>query len=218
MGDQLQIQFTGSEIELLSGVDIYDLDLFDTTPDTIKTIHNHGGYVICYLNAGAWEDWRPDADQYPAKILGKDYTGWPGEKWVDIRDMDQLERILSARTALCQQKGFDGIEPDNLDGFQNETGFPISAEDQIAFNRWLAGLAHSYNLSIGLKNDPDQIELLESDFDFLIMEECFQYAWCDNAAPFLQSANRFMPLNIQIKRHRSPHIVLIPKSLEFPFF
>ncbi len=98
--------------------------------------------------------------------------------------MDQLERILSARTALCQQKGFDGIEPDNLDGFQNETGFPISAEDQIAFNRWLAGLAHSYNLSIGLKNDPDQIELLESDFDFLIMEECFQYAWCDNAAPF----------------------------------
>ena len=38
----------------------------------------------------------------------------------------------------CCDKGFDGIEPDNIDGFLNNTGFDLTYEDQLAYI-WLAG-------------------------------------------------------------------------------
>ena len=38
----------------------------------------------------------------------------------------------------CRDKGFDGIEPDNIDGFLNNTGFDLTYEDQLA-HIWLAG-------------------------------------------------------------------------------
>ncbi len=186
MGDRLQIQFAG-EFEFVKDVDIYDLDVFDTSPETIAAIHANGKHALCYINVGAWEEWRPDADQFPTSIIGADYEGWPGEKWLDIRQISQLEPILTARFDLCKDKGFDGVEPDNMDGYQNETGFLLTAEDQLTFNRWLASLAHSRGLSIGLKNDPEQMQILEPDFDFTIMEDCFQGDWCADAEPFIRN-------------------------------
>jgi hypothetical protein len=38
-----------------------------------------------------------------------------------------------------------------------------------------------------LKNDPDQMDVLEPDFDFAIMEDCFPSNWCDSARPFIQN-------------------------------
>ncbi len=186
-GDRLQIQFTGGEVALLDDVDIYDLDLFETNESVVEKIHANGARAICYINAGAWEDWRPDANTYPDRIIGREYSGWPGEKWLDIRSLESLQPILSARMDLCRQKGFDGVEPDNLDGYQNDSGFPLTAEDQLEFNRLLATLAHAKGLSIGLKNDPDQMDALSELFDFVIVEDCFQYGWCDNTRPFSQA-------------------------------
>ena len=37
----------------------------------------------------------------------------------------------------CRDKGFDGIEPDNIDGFLNDTGFDLTGVDQLAYI-WLA--------------------------------------------------------------------------------
>ncbi len=37
---------------------------------------------------------RPGADQFPAEIIGNEYEGWPGEKWLDIRPIDMLALIL----------------------------------------------------------------------------------------------------------------------------
>ena len=186
LGDRLQIQFTGLPVVLDNDTDVYDLDLFDTEIEMVRTIHKSGARAICYINAGAWEDWRPDADEYPSEIIGNNYSGWPGEKWLDIRQLDKLTPILSARLDLCKEKGFDGVEPDNLDGFQNETGFDISSPDQEKFNVWLAGQAHSRGLSIGLKNDPDQIGELVKEFDFAVTEDCLAEEWCDRALPFIR--------------------------------
>lgn len=168
-------------------VKIYDLDLFETKSEDISILHSQGKKVICYINAGAWEDWRPDADQYSEDLLGNTYEDWPGERWLDIRQVSQLEPVLTSRLDSCKQKGFDGVEPDNLDAFQTDTGFPITAEDQLRFNQWLADQAHSRGLAIGLKNDPDQIADLYSYFDFAILEDCFQYDWCDKALPFISA-------------------------------
>ena len=87
----------------------------------------------------------------------------------------------------CRDKGFDGIEPDNIDGFLNDTGFPLSYEDQLEYNIWLAETAHARGLSIGLKNDMDQIPDLLSHFDWALNEECFQYEECETLLPFIEA-------------------------------
>ena len=79
------------------------------------------------------------------------------------------------------------MEPDNVDGYQNATGFPLTAADQLRFNRWLAQEAHARGLAIGLKNDADQTPDLVADFDFALTEDCFDQGWCDLTQPFLQS-------------------------------
>lgn len=184
IGDLFQVQFAG-DFEFQDNVDLYDLDLYETPVKTINAIHSRGGHVLCYINMGAWEDWSPDAADFPPSIIGNDYEGWPGEKWLDIRQIDLLEPLISTRLDLCREKGFDGVEPDNMDGYQNDTGFSITDVEQLEFNKWLAKEAHARGLAIGLKNDPDQIQHLVHDFDFVILEDCYAEGWCKDAEPFI---------------------------------
>ena len=44
------------------------------------------------------------------------------ERWLDVRQIERLAPILTDRLELCRDKGFDAVEPDNLDGYDNETG------------------------------------------------------------------------------------------------
>jgi endo-alpha-1,4-polygalactosaminidase (GH114 family) len=173
------IQFSEEiDINSLKGT-LIDLDLFETDPQTIVSLHNQGKHVVCYLSAGSWENWRPDASEFPDEVIGSNYAGWPGEKWLDIRALDTLAPILTHRLDLCAQKGFDGVEPDNVDGYQNNTGFSLSAADQLRFNRWLAAEAHVRGLSIGLKNDPEQAADLVDHFDWALLEDCYAQNWCN---------------------------------------
>jgi hypothetical protein len=151
----------------------------------VTALHAKGRKAICYLSAGSYEDWRPDAASFPAKVLGKDYQGWAGEKWLDIRDIAALAPILGARLDLCKQKGFDAVEPDNIDGFNQDTGFTITAAQQVKFNLWLADQAHARGLSIGLKNDNDQVADLVDSFDWALTESCAVDGWCGDLKPFI---------------------------------
>jgi hypothetical protein len=135
---------------------------------------------MCYISAGSWENWRPDAKKYPATVLGKNYAGWAGERWVDIRRINALAPILRARLDLCKAKGFDGVDPDNVNSYQNNTGFALTGADQIRFNIWLANEAHGRGLAIGLKNDSEQTASLLPYFDWLLTEDCFAQGWCAN--------------------------------------
>ena len=76
------------------------------------------------------------------------------------------------------------IEPDNVDGYSNNSGFPLTAQDQLAYNTFLANAAHARGLSVGLKNDLDQVTALQPLFDWALNEQCFQYAECDMLIPF----------------------------------
>lgn len=181
-----QIQYAG-EIDLTLDVDVYDLDLFETSTVDIEALHTREIRVVCYLNAGAWEDWRPDSSDFPEALLGWDYTGWPGERWLDIRQMDILKVLITARLDLCAAKGFDGVDPDNLDGYTNATEFDLTAADQLVYNRWLADAAHARGLGIGLKNDPDQVIELVDAFDWATVESCFHEGWCEDITPFIEA-------------------------------
>ncbi len=164
---------------------VYDIDGQDSSAADVAALKAAGRRVICYVNAGAFEDWRPDAKRFPKAVLGKELDGWPGERWLDIRRWQTLEPILAARFDTCRAKGFDAVEPDNVDGYANKSGFPLTAADQLTFNRRLADLAHRRGLAIGLKNDVEQAAELEPHFDFAVNEECAQYDECDRLAVFV---------------------------------
>ena len=170
-------------------VNVYDVDLFDTPVTTINTLHAQNRKVICYVSAGSWEDWRADAGDFPPEVLGNNYSGWPGEKWLDIRRIDLLAPIMRARLDECRAKGFDAVEPDNIEGYQENTGFPLTYADQIAYNTWFANETHARGLSIGLKNDPEQVGDLLYIFDWALTEDCFFYDWCSRCSHSSRRAN-----------------------------
>lgn len=162
---------------------VVDLDLEDSSPAVIQRWQRAGSRVICYFSAGSWEDWRSDAQAFAPAVLGRDYDGWAGERWLDIRAEAVRER-MAARLDQAVAKGCDAVEPDNMDSYQNNTGFALTAADQLDYNRWLSTQAHARGLSIGLKNDPDQAAELVADFDWALTEGCHEQGWCDQLQPF----------------------------------
>lgn len=177
-----QWQLSGP-LDLSVRADVFELDAFTATAAQVARLHAAGRRVICYVNAGAYEDFRPDARRFPAALIGRS-NGWPGERWLDIRGWDMLRPILADRFRMCRDKGFDAVEADNVDGYANDTGFALRPADQLAFNRRVARLAHSFGLAAGLKNDLAQVAELEPEFDFAVNEECFRYRECARLAPF----------------------------------
>lgn len=186
-GTSWQWELADNPPDLSVEAEVYDVDLFDTDAAIVQEIHARGSKAICYISVGSWEDWRPDKDQFPEEVLGNDYEGWPGERWLDIRQIDALAPVLRARFDLCLEKGFDGIEPDNINGYTNDTGFPLSADDQLHFNIWLAEEAHIRGLSIGLKNDNEQTADLLPYYDWAMAEDCFDQGWCGDFLPFIDA-------------------------------
>jgi hypothetical protein len=179
---------------------VYDVDAFETTAHQVDRLHNLGRHVICYVNAGAWERFRRDKDKFPDSMLGRALDGWPGERWLDIRRIALLAPVMKARIAMCARKGFDAVEPDNIDGYQNRSGFPLAGSDQLRYNRWFARHAHRKGLSVALKNDLGQTEALVGDFDFAIVEECFQYKECGKAVPFIDGGKAVLEVEYKLDR------------------
>jgi hypothetical protein len=180
-----QWQLSSSPTPIIN-VRMYDIDLFDNDASTVAALHDHGIRAVCYIDMGTWEKWRPDAGQFPGSVLGSS-NGWPGEKWLDIRQISVLAPVMEARLDLCKSLGYDGVEPDNIDGYKNSTGFPLAAQDQINYNTWIANQAHIRGLAVALKNDTDQIRQLEPYFDFMLDEQCFEYHECNTLLPFIQA-------------------------------
>ena len=186
-GTSWQWQLSGV-IDTTIDVQLYDIDLEDTPSATITALKNAGRIVICYFSAGSWENFRADAGDFPAAVKGNPLDApFQDELWLDIRQIDILGPIMSARLDLAVAKGCDGVEPDNVDGYQNDSGFDLTAEQQLTYNRFIAGLAHDRGLSVGLKNDLDQIQQLLPMFDWAINEQCFEFDECELLIPFIDA-------------------------------
>ncbi|MQS13321.1 hypothetical protein F7Q99_13790 [Streptomyces kaniharaensis] len=176
----------GGGVDQSVDVPVYDIDGFENDASVVASLHAKGRKVICYINAGSWENFRPDSATFAKALQGSD-TGWKGEKWFDIRKINELRPLMAARFDMCRSKGFDAIEPDTIEAYNQNSGFPLTGDDQIRYNRMLAELAHERGLAIGLKNDLDQIPALINDFDFAVNEECSQFDECDRVAPFVRA-------------------------------
>ena len=88
--------------------DVIALDLYETPLAMIEFFHANGKKVICYINAGAWEEYRSDARQFSRDVIGNATIGWEGENWLDISRYEIFADIISARFDLAAEKGCDG--------------------------------------------------------------------------------------------------------------
>lgn len=178
-----QYQLTGDLVTEYDA-EVWGIDLFDSDAATIAGLQAMGRKVICYFSAGSGEDWRPDYAMIDAAALGQPLDGWPGERWLDFRH-PSVQAVMLGRLDLAKSKGCDGVDPDNVDGYTQDSGFVISATDQLAYNRWMANRAHQRGLAVGLKNDLEQVPDLVAYYDFEVNEQCHEFAECDLAQPFV---------------------------------
>jgi hypothetical protein len=167
---------------------VYDVDGFETPGRIVRELHRQGRKVVCYLDVGSWESYRPDAKDFPRRVIGRRYAGFPDERWLDVGRFHLFERPLKRRLTMCARKGFDAVEPDNLAGWEpeNKTGFHITRLDQLRFNRWIARQVHGRGMAVALKNDGRQAHELIGAFDFAIVEQCFQYHECGYYRTFVR--------------------------------
>ncbi len=179
---------------------VYDVDGFETPKSTVEELHRLGRKVICYLDVGSWESYRPDAEEFPPSVRGNAYEGFPEERWLDISRYQLFAKPLEQRFQMCARKGFDAVEPDNLAGWENNTGFEITRADQLRFNRWVARQVHRRGMSVALKNDGRQAGKLVEDFDFAIVEQCFQYEECNLYQPFITAGKAVFEAEYELRR------------------
>ncbi len=180
-----QWQLDGT-VNVSYAVDVYDIDLFDSSEALIAALHADGRRVICYFSAGSAENWRRDFARFDEENIGKPLDGWEGERWLDIRSAAVREVVLG-RLDLATERGCDGVEPDNVQAYEDDTGFPLTVDDQLAFNRFLASEAHARGLAAGLKNGGPLAAQFVEYFDFVLNEECHAYEECGDYAVFVQA-------------------------------
>ncbi|HEX6117360.1 MAG TPA: endo alpha-1,4 polygalactosaminidase [Solirubrobacterales bacterium] len=195
-----QIQLQG-RIDLSVPAPVYDIDA-DSGRALVEAIHAQGDRAICYISAGSWEPYRADAGEFPKRLLGRPIAGFEEERWLDIRRIGRLRPIIEARMDECAAKGFDAIDPDNVDGYRNRTGFPLGGRDQLAYNSFVANAAHERGLAVGLKNDLGQARRLLPYFDFAVNEQCFQYRECDRLDRFVAAAKPVYGIEYEVGRDR----------------
>ncbi|WP_394820981.1 endo alpha-1,4 polygalactosaminidase [Pendulispora albinea] len=177
---QLSDTFTHPR-DVLPNVSVYDIDGELTPAATVAKLKaaSPNNKAICYFDAGVWEDYRSDAGRFPKSVIGKPDVGWEGSYWLDIRQLDIIMPIMKDRIInWCKNKGFDAIEPDETEVWSNDSGFPITKEQNTAFHKALSDLAHSLNLSIGLKGNNTEADILEPYFDWALTEQCWEFNEC----------------------------------------
>lgn len=171
---QLQLQ---GNLKPIDGVNVYAVDA-DISTGSILRAHASGAKVMCYISAGSAENWRGDFHVFPQAVIGKTYQGWPGEWWLDIRRLDLLAPIMRARIKKCRDKGFDVLDPDNINGYENDTGFDLTRTDAVRYIRWLADEAHRQGLALSLKNGEALIREVADVVDMMQSESCYYYDNC----------------------------------------
>lgn len=162
----------------------YPVDSEDTSASTISALKSAGHTVICYFSAGSLENWRSDAGDFPASAVGNVLDGWPDEKWLDIRD-STVRDVMTTRIQTAASKGCVGVDPDNIDGYTNNPGFPLTKADTVDYVRFLAETAHAAGLAYGLKNSGAIVDQVVDVAEWAINEECAEYEECADWAPFI---------------------------------
>lgn len=176
-----QIQLVGS-IDTAVESDMFDIDLSAET--AIQTLREQSRAIICDFSAGTLESWRDDARSIPAEAVGNPVADYPEENWLDFRDAT-VRQVMAARMDQAAARGCAGIRPESLDGVLSNTGFSLTRQDQIDYDRQIARMAHARGLSVGFTGgDAELAVALEPDFDWALALDCVSRGDCSEVRPF----------------------------------
>ncbi|KAJ0119844.1 endo alphapolygalactosaminidase precursor [Diaporthe amygdali] len=166
------------------GVSVYDIDMFlHQNLTVVRDLQELNMTVICYFSAGSYEPNRPDSWRFQDDDKGKELDGWPGEYWLKLTSQN-VRDIMTDRIAIAADMGCNAIDPDNVDGYDNENGLDLSEEDSIDFMRFLAKEAANKGMITGLKNAAAIIDSVIDVVHFSVNEQCVQYDECADFAAF----------------------------------
>ncbi|KAF2642390.1 hypothetical protein P280DRAFT_505829 [Massarina eburnea CBS 473.64] len=161
---------------------VIDIDLEDNE-DIIADLAK-SKTVICYFSAGSREDWRSDAGDFAAADYGQGLEGWEGENWLDVKS-ENVKSIMKARIERAAKAGCHAVDPDNVDGYNgNQAGFGYDASAYVTYIKYLASVAATNNLSIGLKNAIEVIDDVVDSVQFAVNEQCHAFKECSSYEPF----------------------------------
>lgn len=148
-----------------------------------------GLYNVCYVNAfqaqpGDESWWKTNHND----LLLHDAKGnlVIDEDWNEIMLDFSTEAKRTALTTIvggwidqCATKGFQAVEPDNLDSYTRSKGLLTQAQ-AIAYATSLATRAHAKGLAIGQKNTAElsSANAKKIGFDFAVAEECADFDEC----------------------------------------
>lgn len=145
------------DVRSFNGVMFYDIDGFDNSANTVSELQNAGALVACYLDVGTAENWRPDYDDFPDVVRGNDVStgggGWSGQDWLDLRRLDLLLPLMLRRLDMCEEKGFDLTQFDDLWSWQVPSGFNLAALDSVDFTVLLMSDSRSRGMASGYENN-----------------------------------------------------------------
>lgn len=163
---------------------VYDIDLFLNNARIISGLHANNRKVICYFSAGSYEPFRPDSDRFHTRDKGLQLDGWPDEFWLNTNSRN-VRKIMKNRLRRAARIGCDGVDPDNIDAFDNLNGLGLTTNHAIDYLRFLATEAHRLGLAIGLKNAgaivTDVLDIMEWELN----EQCLQFGECGKFQPFV---------------------------------
>nr|GAT51630.1 predicted protein [Mycena chlorophos] len=147
-----------------------------------------GLYNICYVNAFQAQEedsnwWLQNAPQLLLQENGQPVKDPDWDEYIFNTTTDAnrqaLAAILEPTIQTCATKGFNAIEPDNLDTYTRFSS--LTKADNLAFARILSDYAHSLGLAFAQKNTAGlkAADKTTGGFDFAIAEECQVYSECD---------------------------------------
>jgi len=160
---------------------------YEISAEVISRYTLAGKTVFCHVNVGSWEFWREDANHFPEEILGNDFEEWPGEKWLDVTNIALLIPLMRERFRSSFEKGCRGIAADNMAGYEFDTGFEITYQDQLAYNRFIASEIHVLGLLAVMINDPLQVTDLLDSFDLVVSNGCVAAEQCNFYEEFIDN-------------------------------
>jgi hypothetical protein len=174
----------------------------------VHDMHVANKFAICYVEAGAYQKGFPDdgnfavtdygaTGSYPNQHFNRRYQmdGYPDEYYLNIAGFAgytpgatltgtaaNIATALGQRIAGCHAEGMDGVEPDDLDGYTNDSasgamggGWRLTQAEAAGFEQWLAYTAHGDSMAIFQKNDGANTAADYRTFDGMIIEECNAY-------------------------------------------
>jgi hypothetical protein len=170
---------------------IYDIDGIINPASTVAALHALGKHVVCYVEVGAAGDYYTAAEEgipvtyydqlKAAGAFGAKVPGYP-EYYLDIRSPQTVSIIEAMIERQCAAKGFDAVETDIDEEYNDNSGFPLTRSIQESYMTTLAGTMHGLGLAWWIKNPDDTGDSYASDMfplaDAVLTEQCNQYSSC----------------------------------------